>query len=86
MYRDFEYYRPIKLGEGCYFVKPTSYLACKFLKLIDLIIVKLLGLSILFSYFTFYNISLDNYFFAYKHDFLAISLSILFSWHNFNLR
>lgn len=38
MYRDFEYYRPIKLGKRCYLGKQTSYLVHQFLKLIGLII------------------------------------------------
>lgn len=39
IYRDFENYRPIEMGEGCDLVKPVSHLVHRFLKLIDMFIV-----------------------------------------------
>ena len=56
MYIDFEYYRPIEIGERCHLVKPASHLV--FLKFIYLLIVSQdLGLTILFSYFILYKVN-----------------------------
>lgn len=63
-------------------VKP-SHLVHKFLKLIDLNIVCQVSGPVSLAILHFI-ILLDSHFVAYNHEFLPISPSILFSWHNFH--